>query len=168
MAFLWQKFPVLTLGRGRLEIESDAPILGTALTLVPSSFAAQGSLFSSLPLLPSPYSYTFSTKVSGIPIEGEIGLWVEGPFAKGYVRLTKVSGTAIAPETFLSYGKLQNGTLIILGFGTSAVLPISNLGFLIQVQNFNFSLISPAGTIVAGSPRTGAGGDGTILLTKRF
>jgi hypothetical protein len=159
VGFLWQYFPGLTMGRGRLEITSDVPVAGTALTFI-------NGLVSSLPLLPSPASYTFASTISGLLLEGEIGIWAEGPFTKGYLRLTKGGGTAIPPENYLFSGQLQEGTLRASGYGTSAALGGQQLSVFVEVTNFSFLADRPTGSLTLGNPATGQTVKSTIQLVR--
>ena len=82
--FLSELFPGLNLQRGKVEISSDIPIFGTALTL------EEGEI-SSLPLEPSPVSYTVRMVSSeGSVATGEMALWAEGFFVRGYFLISAV------------------------------------------------------------------------------
>ncbi len=168
VSFLWQQIGGLT-GPGRLEIESDVPVIGTALTFVSSSASPVGSLFSSLPLLPSAYSYTYVATVSGFPIEGEIGMWAEGSFIKGYFRLTRAIIPIDPPETALLHGQLQDGVLQLLGYGTSAILGGGQpFGVFIEVENFDFTASGFSGSFAFSDFKGGAAQQGTVTTTKVF
>jgi hypothetical protein len=102
-SYLWQLFPSVQMTKGRLEISSDVPILGTALTDI-------GGQFSSLPLLPAVKAYTFN--VGGFGYSGEMSLWFDGPFVQGFVRATTVGGVPDPqPDTLHMVGTLVNGVL---------------------------------------------------------
>ena len=63
---------------GKVEIESDRAILGTAVTLVSGEISA-------LTMLPSPVAYSVRFTYQGRTEEAEASLWTEGAFAKGYL-----------------------------------------------------------------------------------
>jgi hypothetical protein len=78
--YLYQLFPDVTLGRGHLEIASDIPVSGMAITQAP------GNQFSSLPL--NSTTRTYLATVTSPPPNDEmryITLWSEGFFVKGYM-----------------------------------------------------------------------------------
>ena len=104
--FLYELFPRQTLRTGRVEIVSDFPILGTALTL-------KGGEFSSLPLDPAPVTYAVRLLSSfGSVATGEITLWAEGSFLRGYMVISAVDGETFEdPEFSLVNGELQDGRL---------------------------------------------------------
>ena len=104
--FLYELFPGQTLRAGRVEIASDFPILGTALTL-------KGGEFSSIPLDPAPVTYAVRLLSSfGSVATGEIALWAEGSFIRGYMVISAVdSVTFDDPEFSLVNGELQDGRL---------------------------------------------------------
>ncbi len=168
VGFLWQQIDGLT-GPGRLEIESRLPIFGTALTFVPSSASPAGSLFASLPLLASPYSYTFTVTLMGIPVEGEMGISAEGPFVRGYYALTKAIIPIDPPEIQSFSGELVNGDLQIAGYGTSALVGGGEpVGVLVLFENFDFSASSATGLFIVGDPISGSSEQGPISMTKKF
>jgi hypothetical protein len=76
--YLWQLFPGTTLGRGRLEIESDVPISGIALTQAP------GNQLSSLPLESTTRTYSVEMTSGTTDEARHMVLWTESFFVKGY------------------------------------------------------------------------------------
>ncbi len=99
--FLSELFPGLNLQRGKVEISSDVPIFGTALTL------KEGEI-SSLPLEPSPVSYTVRMVSSeGSVASGEMALWAEGFFVRGYFLISAVDGEPLQEAVL----ELVNGHL---------------------------------------------------------
>jgi hypothetical protein len=76
--YLWQLFPDTTLGRGRLEIESDVPISGIALTQAP------GNQLSSLPLESTTRTYSIELTGGTADEARHMTLWTESFFVKGY------------------------------------------------------------------------------------
>lgn len=83
--YLWQLFPSVQIQKGRLDIQSDLPMLGTALT-------DNSGQLSSLPLLPAVKAYTFSASVLGATLSGELSLWIDGPSVQGYLRTLAANG----------------------------------------------------------------------------
>ncbi|MBZ5500519.1 MAG: hypothetical protein LAP85_29350 [Acidobacteriia bacterium] len=102
--YLWQFFPSVQMTKGRLEIQSDLPILGTALT-------DAGGQFSSLPLVPAVKSYSF-TMVTQNGISGELSIWIDGAYVSGYVRFVVVEGQPQNPPPVLRLsGLFSDGIL---------------------------------------------------------
>jgi len=76
--YLWQLFPGISLGRGRLEIESDVPISGIALTQAP------GNQLSSLPLESTTRTYSVALSPATDEIR-HMTIWIESFYVKGYM-----------------------------------------------------------------------------------
>jgi hypothetical protein len=107
--YLWQFFPTVTMTRGRLEIQSDLPILGTALT-------DAGGQFSSLPLLPGVKAYTVTSNLPSLSVSttGEMSLWVDGPYVEMYERnLTENGKPPTLTQTLHITGQLVNGVVAL-------------------------------------------------------
>jgi len=79
--YLYQLFPGVTLGRGHLEIASDVPISGMAITEAP------GNQFSSLPLNPEAVTYLVSWVSGHHNFMNHMVLWNDGFYVNGYVEL---------------------------------------------------------------------------------
>jgi hypothetical protein len=77
--YLWQLFQGISLGRGRLEIESDVPISGIALT------QARGNQLSSLPLESTTRTYSLEMTSGTADDVRYMTLWTESLFVKGYL-----------------------------------------------------------------------------------
>jgi hypothetical protein len=136
--FLSEHFPGVTLGRGRLEIQTDIPIFGTALTLT-------GGELSSLPLAPSPRSYSVTTTAfNGSTTTGEASLWAEGLFVKGYLRIKTFNGGAITPETYLVSGQLINGVLRISFYATGVPFLGEEVNINARFNGFSFPYTNSA------------------------
>ena len=103
--FLHELFPGQTLQRGKVEIASDFPIFGTALTF-------SGGQFSSLPLDPAPVTYSVRLETGEEYATGELALWADGSFIRGYMMIFGVGETVFeVPEFSLVNGELENGRL---------------------------------------------------------
>ena len=103
--YLRQLFPSLQDIKGRLEIQSDPPILGMILT-------DSGGQLSSLPFLPAVKAYTFTGSIGGTSLTGELSLWFDGFFMQGYLRVLTFGGVADqSPDTLPLTGSLVNGAL---------------------------------------------------------
>ena len=103
--FMNELFPGQTLQRGKVEIASDFPIFGTALTF-------SGRQFSSLPLDPAPVTYSIRLETSDEYATGELALWADGSFIRGYMMIFGLNGTDFeVPEFSLVNGELEDGTL---------------------------------------------------------
>jgi hypothetical protein len=77
--YLYQIFPSVALSRGRLEIASDIPVSGIAITQAP------GDQFSSLPLNSTTRTYSLMTPSASGAEFGNLTLWSESFFMKGYL-----------------------------------------------------------------------------------
>ena len=101
--FLHEFFPEQTLERGKIEIASDVPIFGTALTLT-------GGEFSSLPLDPAAFRYSVRLQTGDRFATGELALWAQGSFLRGYLAILRLDGgPASDPEFSLVNGELEGG-----------------------------------------------------------
>jgi hypothetical protein len=103
-------FPGVQLGRGKVEIISNVTIYGTALTFLTLESGTQSS---SLPLEPSPIAYTIQmTSDNEDILIGDMTLWAEGYFVKGYLIVYMVNGTEITgPGLTLVNGQLVDGIM---------------------------------------------------------
>jgi hypothetical protein len=166
VTFLWQQFPSLNLGAGRLDIESDRPIFGTALLFLPG---ASGDIFSSLPLLGAPYAYTFSGTAGNITVEGEFGIWTEGPFVKGYIRLTKAFGLPVNPvEEYFLFGQTWNGDLAVTGYGFSVALGGAEVGIFAQFDDLDLSAATSSGRFILANITLEDSEEGPLMITRIF
>ena len=101
--FLHEFFPAYALAGGRVEIVSDSPIFGTALTL-------SGGEYSSLPLEPASINYAVRLDSADRFATGELALWAEGSFIRGYLAVSALDGEAFDdPEFGLVQGELEGG-----------------------------------------------------------
>lgn len=99
--YLWQLFPDIALGRGRLEIESDLPVSGIALTQAP------GNQLSSLPLDSTTRTYSLEAPAGQYDFMDLLTIWTEGFFVKGYLEVL-ISGKWYL---FAVSGQIANGEL---------------------------------------------------------
>jgi hypothetical protein len=107
--FLSQFCPSVTqLSRGRVEILSDVPIYGTALTFL---FVGSGTQSSSLPLEPSPTTYRITMISGSRTLAGDIAIWAEGYFVKGYLILDTVNQASVTKRLAIVNGQLIDGAL---------------------------------------------------------
>ena len=107
--FLHEFFPGQTLEGGKVEIASDALIFGTALTLT-------GGEFSRLPLEPAPTYYEVRLETEERNASGELVLWMEGSFLRGYLAILRSGPKPFLdpigdPEVSLVNGELEAGRL---------------------------------------------------------
>lgn len=145
--FLFEMFPGVTLGRGKVEIASDLPIVGTAITVA-------NRQLSSLPLLPAPVAYTVRMSGSdGTVFEGELSLWAEGYFVKGYLVILALDGVFFDDPlpAILVNGQLVDGYLDLSFFVESKNLfgdPSDDelLTLYLGGSGFSFDQQSPTGT----------------------
>ena len=94
---------------GKVEIESSVAISGIAMTITDA--AGGKSEISTLPLDATPLTYTLTMEAdNGDVYEGEMSLWVEGFYVKGYMHITGVNGEyyddAYSWQPFLVTGRL--------------------------------------------------------------
>ena len=100
----WEWLPT----RGRVDIESNEPIFGTAVTLI-------GGQISTLPLQPTRVEYDFIATDSESEEEvvaGKMTLWAEGNFVRGYLEVRVEEGVPLEnPDLIPIAGNLNNGVL---------------------------------------------------------
>ena len=159
--FLSDIFPGYNPGRGRLDIQSDNPIVAAALTL-------NGGQLSSLPMIPSPTTYTVTAvDVSTITTRGEAAIWIEGRFVKGYLRVTEFNGASM-DYVFPIEGRFVNGSLRMSFYGSGPAFNNQEATIYFYVPNFALTTASYTvdyvETFLAG-PSTSYG---TLYLTKNF
>jgi len=96
-SYLYQLFPsVSSLATGRVEIQSDIPISGIAVTQTVSG------QFSSLPLGSTIRTYSVYTSDPNAGVV-KMALWTNGPFVNGYMIMQYQS----QPEFVLTYGQIS-------------------------------------------------------------
>lgn len=108
--YLYQLFPGVTLGRGHLEIASDVPISGMAITQAP------GNQFSSLPLSSTAVTY-MATITAPSPHDDMryLTLWSENFFVKGYMDWREYGESDWI--MYIMSGKITDDTLFIFSEG---------------------------------------------------
>ncbi len=162
--YLRQRFPDVQVTRGRLEIQSNLPIIGTILTDNYDPLT-QLSQLSSLPMQPAVKAYTFTGTLAGLEYSGEISLWFDGQFAQGYLRALTVGGV---PEqnvdTIPVAGSLIDGALQVVTTGSASS----------DNQILTYLLVNPYSLTQATQQGTATGwllpshilaGTGTLTLT---
>jgi len=162
IGYLWQTFGRLTIGRGRLEIQSDVPITGTALTFVEGQF-------SSLPLLPAVRAYTMTTEVLGIACKGQLRLWADGTQFNGSFVITQISGFPTPVFEIPVFGVLQDSKLKLLFYAPQTLYGTPEaVGFAAGMSAFSFDQVSLEHSYVVGVMRGKSGefGTGTFTLTR--
>ena len=159
--FLFELFPGIDLGRGKVEIFSDFPIFGTALIL------EQGEL-SSLPLEPSPVSYALRMVSSdGSLATGAMTLWAEGFFVGGYFRIDEVDQEFLEESVFgLVSGQLFDGFLqLSFPLGRDPFFS-EEVTMYVEHENFSFGSEIAASTFVQTFLSDHATLGGTYQLTR--
>jgi hypothetical protein len=155
--YLWQLFPDVTLGRGRLEIASDVPISGMALTQAP------GNQFSSLPLASTTRTY-LATITSPPPHDDMryITLWSESMYVKGYLEWREF-GT-LEWTKYAAYGQIADGKLYIHCEG--GTWPDNGYYFLFRSnETITLGQQTFTGTFYWALPGKGWSGTGTFTAT---
>lgn len=146
--FLPQFFPAGTqLGRGRVEIVSDVPIFGTALTFL---YVESGTQSSSLSLEPSTITYSIRLDSEADDVlEGEITLWAEGYFVKGYLVISTVNGGPVQERVFTFVnGQLIDGILELSFYAQGEAFQVlaDEVSLVLEILGgFSFSGTDPFG-----------------------
>ncbi len=156
--YLWQYFPgVQMTGGGRVDIQSDVPIIGTALT-------DTGGQFSSLPMTPAVKAYNLKIDFPGLTIVASLNIRISGTVAEvRALSLTHNGQTVSGDPTYVT------GTLI----GNVLEIHIHTLDDLdkpifecLTVNPFSFSASSLTGTIKLWNlDPPGNGGTGQFTMT---
>jgi len=144
-----------SVGRGKIEISSDVPVIGTALTFI------SGQL-STLPMLPSPIAYTLLlTQSDQTEFTGELTLWAEGFFVKGYLSIYEKDGEPLEnPILTFVHGQLIDGWLDLNFFTQDEAFEDRDVSLYISDSSFSFADAATSGDWVAtfvddNSTRTG-------------
>ncbi len=156
--YLWQLFAGVNVTKGRLEIRSSLPIIGTILTDI-------GGQLSSLPLLPAVKAYTFTSgSIGGSTFRGEISFWLDGPFVQGYVRVLTVDGVPESSvDTIPLSGSFVNGVLQATTSGNPD--PEQLLTYII-ISPYSLSQASVQGSFTVWMAATKTSlGTGTLTMT---
>src|SRR5437867_1309215 len=156
--FLYQFFPGVSLTKGRVEIQSDRPFFGTALTFVKGGQAA------SLPFLPAIKLYNLTLKGLGQTLTSQAYFTLESGYVTGY-GVNTVNGVPQPDSIEQITGLVTNGNLELFAHtdrGTS-----TELVFYVLVPGFDPSGKSTqSGTAVlyfVNPPSVAA--QGTVTLT---
>ncbi len=157
--FLWEELGRLSVGRGRLEIQSDTAIMGTALMFL-------GGQFSSLPLLPTMRSYNMVTVVQGVTCKGRLSLWAEGSYFKGHLLVAEINGSPAPTLEVLVFGQLYQSKLKLLFYAPPTVFGTPEaVGFTTGDTPFSFDLSSMENSYIVGTLKNNKGSFGTGTFT---
>ncbi len=127
---------------GKVEISCDQAISGICMLISPGS--AAGAQISTLPLGGTPLNYAVEFTGTGVDYKGDLTLWIEGFYVKGYLKLTSINGLSVADSyrrPILVNGQLI-GTELDLSFftGPSGVWPnSSDLGVSLYMYVWSFT-----------------------------
>jgi hypothetical protein len=146
--FLRDFFPSgIQLGRGKVEISSDVPIYGTALTFL---FVDAGTQSSSLPLEPSPVPYAIQINFDdNSSLAGDLTLWAEGYFVKGYLVVNSANGGEVLNKVLtIVNGQLIDGILELSfyaqGEAFQTVILDDEVSLVLEIlDGFSFSQSAP-------------------------
>ena len=95
---------------GKVEIESSVAISGIAMTITDG--AGGKAEISTLPIDATPILYAFTMDAdNGDVYEGELSIWIEGYFVKGYMHITGVNGEYF-DDPYIYQPYLVSGQLI--------------------------------------------------------
>jgi hypothetical protein len=154
--YLWQTFPAAAKSawRGRLEIQTDVPVSGVALTQT-----ATGQ-FSSLPLGGTTRTYSISSSSTYVPF-AKMTLWIDGILVYGYGVSTN------HPELFALMGQIaSDGTLHVHFDGNSAATNnIEISGFMKTSVPYTSGLASFGGVYYYGAINQSYFEQGSYLAT---
>jgi len=161
--YLRQRFQGAQITRGRLEIQSDLPIIGTILTDNYDT-VTQLSQLSSLPMLPAVKAYTFSGSIGVISVTGELSFWLDGRFVQGYLRVLTFGGVQEPnPDTLSLTGSLADGLLQMIASGN----PKATNSLLVNtfIESFSLSQTTLQGLATAWwLDNSSLAGTGTLTL----
>jgi hypothetical protein len=154
--YLWQTFPSVpnSSWRGRIEIRSNVPVSGVALT------QAAGGQLSSLPLDATTMTYSIVTSSADIPF-AKMTFWTEGLFVNGY-------GTAAGySDVFGLFGQIDSDGSVELHFrGTSAATSYREVyGFCKMDGEYTPGQSTITGTFSTYIPSVSAFRTGTFTAT---
>jgi len=163
--FLLELFEGAPVSQGKLEIRSDLPVIGTALTVVDNQV-------SSLPLKPSPIAYTIRmVSTDDRVLNGQIVLWAEGYRMGGYLVISHENDDENEPFTDPGFN-IVTGQLIdafldlnFIGQGPPYGEPPDNDFWLIHLEApaFSFSNSSQNGQWFVSSLQ-----DGSVIDSGEF
>lgn len=160
-----ERFPDVdpNMGRGKLEVVSEIPIFGTALTFI------EGEL-SSLPLNASPVGFTIEmdSDDASVDFTGLLSLWAEGYYVRGQMVVSHVNGIEVeVPTVTLVNGQLIDGFLDLAFLATGEAFG-EEVVFYLYDPNFSFSLLETSGTWVMMyvTDPIEIGANGTLNLTR--
>ena len=157
-----------TLTAGKVEIASTTPIVGTALTQV------NLQQLSSLPLNPAPVEYILEMEGNnGDHFSGDLALWVEGFFVKGYLRIYTFNDHDFSePQLTLVHGQLLDRYLDLSFFalsqnffgdtGTQDV----EMSLYFGLSDFGLESVDPSGNWVLVYTADQATEAGTLSLSR--
>ncbi len=156
--FLYQSFPGVSLTKGRVEIQSDYPIIGTALTFV------KGGQASSLPFLPSVQMYDSVISAAGDTFTFQTYVSIAGSYVSGFA-VNTVNGVPQNDPNSITVvtGILQNGNMLLFAHPTGSTEQI----FYLQIPAFDPAQHALKGSAVVYlvNPPGVAAAQGTVSLT---
>jgi hypothetical protein len=158
--FLYQFFPGVSMTKGRVEIQSDRPFLGTALTFV------KGGQASSLPFLPSIKLYDFTVRAAGQVFTGQVYIAANGPHVTGFAVNTE-NGVPQPSSLDQITGILKNGNLELFAHANRG--RIDELIFYLLFTGFNPLQRTQDGSVLlyfVNPPAVAALGTVTITATN--
>ena len=150
-----------TVTGGRVDIESNELIFGTAVTFI-------GGQISTLPMQPARIEYDFRADLDDEVSTGKMTLWAEGNFVRGYLEPREDDGVPLEnPELIPIAGDLNNG-LLRVAFSLSGLLEDPEV-VLFSVASFSFDqeVVETALVIFTLDALEGPEAEiGTIRLTR--
>ncbi len=142
--YLYQYFPGVTLTKGRVEIQSDQLILGTALTFT-------NNQYSSLPFVGGVKAYNYSISAGSIVTSGQFFIRVDSPYVTGFA-----DGEIM--------GNVHNGNLRLYAHGNGGQ-PTEYVMYA-KIPAFDPSKATQSGPIIYYYVNpAGVAGQGTVTLT---
>ncbi len=167
--YLSQFFPAVTnVTKGRLDIQGDSFFIGTALTQQPPPAGSTVGQYSSLPLLPSPKTYTVVLKQSGqADATGAFYMFVEGNSYQGYNvnssngSISYIQGHLISDPitgnpalTFYNTGQSQGQEYIMYGIASPFSLSSQTVTAIVNFFLTTTGPYGPVGTVASSGTMT--------------
>jgi len=158
--FLSELFSTSVAG-GRVDLESDVPLFGTAVTF------ASGQI-STLPVLPSRVEYDINVAAEdGTQTEGKLAMLAEGIFIRGFLELTSEDGMALSPTAKTPIeGRLIDGNLRLVFYVGGPDFFDEESIIYAEAGGFSFALESFTADFVETELSDESVNSGTFLLTR--
>jgi len=132
---------------GKVILRSSEALSGIAMTITPDG--GGNAQISTLPLEGTPVLYTLNAlELSTKSFGGDLALWLDGPFARGYLVVKHMNGYAVeGPTHWLVNGEYRNATLILtFRCGLEDLAAATDISLYLEFPGFSPSGLDTAGT----------------------